>query len=62
MARDQEAVSDEELETLCEEMEDQREELREALAEDLGGEPEDYNAEEYLNDRAGEPVADGGES
>ena len=31
------------------------------FAEDLGGEPEDYDAEEYLNDRAGEPVADGGE-
>jgi len=53
-------VSDEELEALREEMDEQREEIREALAEDLGGEPEDYDAEEYLSDRAGEPVADGG--
>jgi hypothetical protein len=61
MARDQEPVSEEEIEALREEMDEQREEIREALAEDLGGEPEDYDAEEYLNDRAGEPVADGGE-
>ena len=57
MARNQEP----EIEALREEMEEQGEELREALADDLGGEPEDYDAEEYLNDRAGEPVADGGE-
>jgi hypothetical protein len=61
MARDQEPVSEEEIEALREEMDEQREDIREALAEDLGGEPEDYDAEEYLNDRAGEPVADGGE-
>jgi hypothetical protein len=61
MARNQEPVSEEEIEALREEMDEQREEIREGLAEDLGGEPEDYDAEEYLNDRAGEPVADGGE-
>jgi hypothetical protein len=61
MARHQEPVSEEEIEALREEMDEQREDIREALAEDLGGEPEDYDAEEYLNDRAGEPVADGGE-
>jgi hypothetical protein len=61
MARNQAPVSEEEIEALREEMDEQREEIREALAEDLGGEPEDYDAEEYLNDRAGEPVADGGE-
>jgi hypothetical protein len=61
MARNQEPLSEEELEALQEEMDDQREEIREALAEDLGGEPEDYDAEKYLSDRAGEPVADGGE-
>ena len=61
MARNQEPVSEEEIEALREEMDEQREEIREALAEDLGGEPEDYDAKEYLNDRAGEPVADGGE-
>lgn len=60
MARNQESVSEEEIETLREEMDEQREEIREALAEDLDGVPEDYDAEAYLNDRAGEPVADGG--
>jgi len=54
-------VSEEEIDALREEMNKQREDIREALAEDLGGEPEDYDAGEYLNDRAGEPVADGGE-
>jgi len=61
MARNQEPVSEGEVEALREEMDEQREDIREALAEDLGGEPEDYDAEEYLNDRAGDPVADGGE-
>ena len=59
MARDQKPVTEEEIQALQEEMDDQREEIREALAEDLGGEPEDYDAEKYLSDRAGEPVADG---
>lgn len=61
MARNQEPVSEEEIDALREEMDAQREVVREALAEDLGGEPEDYDAEKYLSDRAGEPVADGGE-
>jgi hypothetical protein len=61
MARNQEPVSEEEIDALREEMDEQREDIREALAEDLGGDPEDYDAEEYLNDRAGESVADGGE-
>ena len=61
MARDQEPVSEEEIQALQEEMDGQREEIREALADDLGGEPEDYDAEKSLSDRAGEPVADGGE-
>jgi hypothetical protein len=60
MARDQEQVSEEEIQALQEEMDDQREEIREVLAEDLGGEPEDYDAGKYLSDRADEPVADGG--
>lgn len=46
-------MTDEELEEFQDEMEKQGEELRDALAEDLGGDPEDY--------RAGRPVADGGE-
>ena len=61
MARDQEPVSEAEIEALREAMDEQREEIREALAEDLGGEPEDYDAEAYFNDRAGEPVTDGGD-
>ena len=53
MARKQGPVSEEEIEALRKEMDEQREEIREALAEDLGGEPEDYDVEEYLSDRAG---------
>lgn len=44
-------MTDEELEEFQDEMEKQGEELREALAEDLGGDPEDYRKR---------PVADGG--
>jgi len=54
-------VSEDELKALREEMNEQREDIREALAEDLGGEPEDYDAEACLNDLAGESVADGDE-
>jgi len=61
MAQVQEPVSKEEIQTVYNEMDDQREEISEALAEDLGGEPEDYDAGKYLSDRAGEPVAHGGE-
>lgn len=61
MARHQEPVNEAEIEALREEMEAQREHIREALAEDLGGEPEDYDVGKYLGDRAGEPVADGGD-
>jgi len=46
---------DEELEEFQEAMEEQGKELREALAEDLGGNPEDY-----LRDQASARV-DGGE-
>ena len=52
MARDQEPMTDEEMEEFEEAMDEQAEELREALAEDLGGDPEDYRKR---------PVADGGE-
>jgi hypothetical protein len=65
MARDQEPVTADEIEALRAEMAEQREELREQLAEDLGGEPEDYSAERYFQDLddggAGEAVTDGGE-
>ena len=46
-------MTDEELEEFQEAMGEQGEELREAPAEDLGGDPEDY--------RASRTVADGGE-
>jgi hypothetical protein len=46
-------MTDDEIEALREEMDEQREDIRAALAEDLGGEPEDY--------RADKRVADGGE-
>ena len=52
MAGDQKPMTDEELEELRDEMEKQGEELREALAEDLGGDPDEYRTR---------PVADGGE-
>jgi len=45
-------MTDEEMEGFEEAMHEQAEELREALAEDLGGDPEDYRKR---------PVADGGE-
>jgi len=61
MARNQGPVSEEEIQALRVEMDEQRQEIREALAKNLGGEPEDYDAEEYLKDRAGEPVADSSE-
>lgn len=54
-------MTDEEFAALREEMDEQRAEIRAALAEDLGGEPEDYDAEKYLGDRSDETVADGGE-
>jgi hypothetical protein len=45
-------MTDEEIEEFEEAMDEQAEELREALAEDLGGDPEDYQKR---------LVADGGE-
>lgn len=53
MARNQEPMTDDEIEALREEMDEQRVEIREALAEDLGGDPDDY--------RADRPATDGGE-
>ncbi|MGM0399361.1 MAG: hypothetical protein ACQEQY_10265 [Halobacteriota archaeon] len=54
-------MSEEALDALREEMDDQRAAVREALAEDLGGAPEDYDVERYLRDHAGEHVTDGGD-
>lgn len=56
MARDNQGMTDEELEEARAELEALREEVREDLAEDLGGDPEDYHA-----DRGRELHADGGQ-
>ena len=53
MARDQRPMNDDEIAELRDKMDAQREEIRAALAEDLGGDPEDY--------RADRPVTDGAE-
>ena len=42
MARVTDPVPDEEIEALKEEMQEQRVEVREYLAEELGGDPDDY--------------------
>ena len=42
MARNQGPITDEEMDEFEAKMDEQSEELREALAEDLGGDPEDY--------------------
>lgn len=55
MARDTEPMTEAEFEALRAAMEEQREALHEALAEDLGGDPEDYRVDT-------EPVPDGGEA
>ena len=59
----QEPMTDEAIEEFKEAMGSQRQEVREALAEDLGGDPEDYDAEEYLRDSGDRDRAraDGGE-
>jgi len=47
-------MTDEELKTAKEEIDELREDVRDALAEDLGGNPDEYDATR-------QPVADGGE-
>jgi hypothetical protein len=64
MARDQEAMTDDELVKASEQIQDLREEVRDDLAADLGGEPEDYRADKRFDDegeRSGEAVPDGGD-
>lgn len=64
MARDQEPITEADIEAAKEEMREQQEELREQLAEDLGGKPEDYDASAYFYRQAkgGEgAVPDGGD-
>ena len=56
MARNQEPVSEEEFAAAKERLDELRDRVRKDLAEDLGGDPEDYNAD---TDHADEPVTDG---
>lgn len=53
-------MTGDDIEALREEMAEQRREVREYLAVELGGDPEDYDAEQYFASLDGEPVADGG--
>lgn len=55
MARYPQPTTDEELESAKAEIDDLRKAVSDALAEDLGAEPEDYDATR-------QPVVDGGES
>jgi len=48
MAQHQQGVTDEEIEHAREEIEAEREEIRSFLADEFGGEPEDYDAERYF--------------
>lgn len=54
MAREQHSMTDEDLEAAQAKIDELREDVRDALAEDLGGNPSDYDATQH-------PVADGGE-
>lgn len=49
MARNQEIMTDEEIVAFEEAMQHQAQELRQALAEDLGGRPEAYRRRESLD-------------
>lgn len=53
MARDHRPMTSEEIADLREKMDAQREAVRATLAEELGGDPEDY--------RSDQPVTDGGD-
>jgi hypothetical protein len=53
MARNQGPVTDDEIERAKEEIEDLRGEVRQVLADELGGDPDDYRADRV--------AADGGE-
>jgi len=65
MERDQDPVTDGEIAAVQAEMAEQQQEIREALAGDFGGEPEDYSAKNYFrglgDEDPGEVVPDGGD-
>ncbi|PSQ06524.1 hypothetical protein BRC97_06080 [Halobacteriales archaeon QS_6_71_20] len=50
MARDSEPVTDDEIEAAREEMSEQRNEIREYLAEELGGDAGDYDSRAYFRE------------
>lgn len=54
MARNQEPLSEAQLAAFGEDMERQAQEIREALAEDLGGEPADYRVDRITAPDGGE--------
>jgi hypothetical protein len=57
-------MTDEELDAASARIQQLREEVRDELAEDLGGDPDDYSAESYFrnwDDDTSEAVPDGGE-
>ncbi|WP_244515108.1 hypothetical protein [Halorientalis persicus] len=57
-------MTDDELAEASEQIQDLREEVRDDLAADLGGDPADYRANKRFDDegeRSGEAVPDGGE-
>jgi len=51
MASIDEPMTDDEIEALRREMEAQRVEIREHLAAELGGQPDDYSADRYFRER-----------
>ncbi|MXR40499.1 hypothetical protein GRX01_03925 [Halobaculum sp. WSA2] len=68
MVRDPEPVTDDEIEAAREKMGEQREDIREYLADELGGDPSDYDSRAYFQDivddvdgSEGQAVPDGGE-
>lgn len=50
MARDHQPLTDDEIAELREKMDAQRADIRAALAEDLGGEPDEYRADRTVTD------------
>jgi len=64
MARDSEGpMTEDELAAASEELQELRDEVREDLAADLGGDPDDFRADRHFQseDGTGEAVPDGGE-
>ncbi|MFB6143011.1 MAG: hypothetical protein ABEJ30_06680 [Halorientalis sp.] len=58
MASDQAPLTEAQLSEAVKNLKDLREDVSRDLADNLGGDPEDYRSEEYLRDEA---AADGGD-